>query len=75
MEKVAGTLILMRNSDSGPASESFIEQLQKEACEDREKPMRQVQQYTYIAIANNINLLTMYTLHHSCSQSRREKHS
>lgn len=46
MEKVAGTLILMCNSDSGPVSDSFIEQLQKEACEDREKAMRQVQQYT-----------------------------
>ena len=45
MEKVASTLILMCKLDSGPASDSFIEQLQKEACEDREKAMRQVQQY------------------------------
>ena len=48
MEKVAGTLILMCNSDSGPASDSFIEQLQKEACEDREKAMRQVNSNTHI---------------------------
>ncbi len=48
MEKVAGTLILMCNSDSGPASDSFIEQLQKEACEDREKAMRQVHSNTHI---------------------------
>lgn len=39
-EQVAGTLIFMSNSD--PASDSFIEQLQMEACANREKAMRQV---------------------------------
>lgn len=39
-EEMAGTLILMCDSD--PTSDTFIEQLQKEACEEREKATSQV---------------------------------
>lgn len=69
-EKIAGTLILMRDSD--PASDSFIEQLQKEACEDREKATSQV--YTYQTLIFMNNVLQLLSLH-SCKRSRRGKHN
>lgn len=68
-EKIAGTLILMRDSD--PASDSFIEQLQKEACEDREKAVSQVYTHQTIFMNNVLQLLSL----HSCKRSRRGKHN